>query len=350
MVVARIQQTQLTTPEFLRAMSIELGINTELTDKASLIDSIQRYIRQEHFSGKTVLLVVDEAHLLRPDVLEEIRLLASQEKFGRKLINVLLFGQPALDMILGPQFKDAMSQQVRLNCKIDPLSEEEIKNYIEYRLWIAGGEFTVQFPDESIPLIMEYTGGMPRLINILCDMTLIAAFIRKIKNVDLTCVQAAIQKLGWRPYQERLVFPSAGSLPSLNPHMHSPTIPRLIVRRHDRVMAEYLLNKDRIIIGRNSRQDILVNAARVSRFHAQIINMNGSYFLQDMNSTNGTFVNDNKVSWHPLKHGEKIRIGNFDMEYQDMSQEEFLESPEDIEVLEQENDSENENESQSFEI
>lgn len=333
LLVARIQQTQLTTVEFLRLMSMELGIAQEKADKAILVDNLQRFIRQQHFAGKTILLVVDEAHLLPPDVLEEIRLLASQEKFGRKLINVLLFGQPALDLILGPQFKDAMSQQVRLNCKINPLSNEEIKNYIEYRLWIAGGEFTVQFPADTIPLIMEYTGGLPRLINILCDMTLIAAFIRKAKSIDLSCVQAAIQKLGWKPYCERLVLPSAGNVTAINKPAQSSAVPRLIVRRHERVMAEYLLNKDRILIGRNSRQDILVNGAKVSRFHAQIVNLNGAYFIQDMNSTNGTYVDDEAVSWHPLKHGEQIRIGNFEMEYQALDTDMFIENHNEAEII-----------------
>ena len=328
LIVARIQQTQLTTTEFLLAICVELDIHPANNHKSMIIDALHRYIRQQHFSGKVLLLVVDEAQLLKSEVLEEIRLLAGLEKFGRKLINIVLIGQPGLKHMIGTQFKDAMSQQVKLNCEISPLSEEDLKNYIKFRLWISGGEDSVEFPAETIPLIMEYTAGIPRLINTLCDMAMMAAFIRKVKFIDLDCIQAAIHKLEWRPYAERLESPLAHALIQ---SVHVPqqrNIPRLVIRRHERVVSEYILNKDRLVIGRNSMQDIIVNTVKASRFHAQIINVNGTYFIQDMNSTNGTYVNNRKVSWHSLSDGEQINIAGFEMEYQanSIDEQEYLES------------------------
>ena len=328
--IARIQQTQLTTTEFLLAICIELGIEPPNTHKATLIDLLHRHIRYQHFSGKELLLVIDEAHLLKNEVMEELRLLAGLEKFGRKLINIILFGHPSLKTMIGSQFKDAMSQHVRLDCEITPLSEDDVKNYIKFRLWISGGEDSVEFPAETIPLIMEYTSGIPRLVNTLCDMTMMAAFIRKTKFIDLDSVQAAIHKLEWCPYAKRQDAPSANSL-SLLQSTEVPqqrNIPRLVIRRHEQVVSEYLLEKDRLVIGRNSRQDIVVNTVKASRFHAQIINVNGTYFIQDMNSTNGTFVNTKKVSWHPLADGEHISIAGFELEYQanSIDEQEYLES------------------------
>ena len=317
-VLARIQQTQLTATEFLMAVCLQYGLNPETNDKAKLIEMLYRFCRKTHFSGKFVLLVVDEAQRLKPQVLEEIRLLASLEKDGRKLIHVVLSGQPELNLLLSPQRKDAMSQQVRLNCHIDPLKQEEVSRYIEYRLWIAGGEHSVVFPDELLPLIMRYTGGIPRLINVLCDMTLIAACMRNNHFVDEETMQAAIRKLQWPPYVERSGnIPKEYLLPRPGP-AHNSNQPRIAVYNRGRIIAEYNLDKERLLIGRESKQDICLEAPKTSRTHAQIVNIDGKYYLQDLNSTNGTYVKKQLVTWHPLDNGDHIRIADYVLVYQEI--------------------------------
>lgn len=316
-VLARIQQTQLTATEFLMAVCLQYGLNPETNDKAKLIEALYRFCRKTHFSGKFVLLVVDEAQRLKPQVLEEIRLLASLEKDGRKLIHVILSGQPELNLLLSPQKKDAMSQQVRLNCHIEPLKQHEISRYIEYRLWIAGGEHTVSFPDELLPLIMRYTGGIPRLINVLCDMTLIAACMRNNRFVDEAAMHAALRKLEWPPYIERSGnLPKEYLLPRPGP-VQSNRQPRIAVYNRGRIIAEYNLDKDRLLIGRESKQDICLDAPKTSRTHAQIVNIDGKYYLQDLNSTNGTYVKKQLVTWHPLDNGDHIRIADYVLVYQE---------------------------------
>ena len=317
-VLARIQQTQLTATEFLMAVCLQYGLKPESNDKAKLIEMLYRFCRKTHFSGKFVLLVVDEAQRLKPQVLEEIRLLASLEKDGRKLIHVVLSGQSELNLLLSPQRKDAMSQQVRLNCHIDPLKEEEVSRYIEYRLWIAGGEHSVVFPDELLPLIIRYTGGIPRLINVLCDMTLIAACMRNNHFVDEETIQAAIRKLQWPPYVERSGnIPKEYLLPRPGP-AHNRYQPRIAVYNRGRIIAEYNLDKERLLIGRESKQDICLDAPRTSRTHAQIVNIDGKYYLQDLNSTNGTYIKKQLVTWHPLDNGDHIRIADYVLVYQEI--------------------------------
>lgn len=316
-VVARIQQTQLTAMEFLMAVCLQFDIHPPHNHKALLIDAINRFASKQHFSGKVVLLVVDEAQRLKPQVLEEIRMLASLEEYGRKLFHVILSGQPELNLILSPQNKDAMSQQVRLSCHIDPLSEEEVRRYIEYRLWIAGGEHTVDFPEETIPLMMRFTGGIPRLINVLCDMTLIAASMRNRRFVDEECVEAAIRKLEWPPYVDR-----AGNVPKdiLLPMPGSAINDlgaKISVYWKGRVVAEYLLDKERLLIGRHSDQDIYLNAPKTSRNHAQIVNIDGKFYLQDLNSTNGTYVSKKMITWYPLDNGDHIRIADYILVYEE---------------------------------
>ena len=316
-IVARVQQTQLTASEFILAICLKLGIQAESTNKAELAEAIYRYCRKTHFSGKFVLLVVDEAQRLKPQVFEEIRMLANMEKNGRKLIHVVLSGQPELNLLLSPQQKDALSQQVRLSCHIEPLTEEEVSRYIEYRLWIAGGEHTIQFPVELLPLIMRYTGGIPRLINVLCDMSLIAACISNKRFIDEGVMQAAIRKLEWPPYIERTGnLPRECLLPRPGPSRNRNQ-PRLSVYDNGEIIAEYNLDKERLQIGRGTTQDVRLKGRKTSRYHAQIVNIDGNYYLQDLNSTNGTYINKQSISWHSLRNGDHFKIADYVLRYQE---------------------------------
>lgn len=316
-VVARIRQTQLTATEFLMAVCLQFGIKPALTHKAVLLDAINRYASQQHFAGKVVLLVVDEAQRLKPQVLEEIRMLASLEEYGRKLFHIILCGQTELNQLLSPERKDALSQQVRLSCHIDPLAEEEVRRYIEYRLWIAGGEHSVEFPPETLPLIMRFTGGIPRLINVLCDMTLIAASLRNRRFVDEDCVEAALRKLKWPPYADRTsALPTDVLLPRPGPGSDAP-VARISVYWKGRVASEVKLDKERLLIGREAGQDIRLDTRKASRNHAQIVNIDGKFYLQDLNSTNGTYVKRQPISWHRLEHGDHIRIADFVLVYEE---------------------------------
>ncbi len=312
-VVARVRQSQLTSNEFFLALCRQFDLQPQDYHKATLIDTLYRFVNKQHFAGRRVLLVVDEAHLLQHQVLEEIRMLASLEKFGRKLVNVILTGAPELEQLLNAQRKDALSQQVRLSCRLEPLNQKELDHYLEYRMWIAGGEHTVLFPDETLPLIMRYTGGVPRLINVLCDMVLVAAFMRNSRYIDTDCIRAAVKKLGWQAYEKRQAV-SVG-----RPHsvpLTGRSVPRIVVMRKQRIVAEYRLDKDRVLIGRHSKQDIMLRGAWASRYHAQIIHLNGKYYLQDLNSKNGTYIGSEPVSWYPLADGDRFHIAGFVLEYQ----------------------------------
>ncbi|HEB55126.1 MAG TPA: FHA domain-containing protein [Gammaproteobacteria bacterium] len=311
-VVARVRQSQLTSNEFFLVLCRQFDLQPQDYHKATLIDTFYRFVQQQHFTGQKVLLVVDEAHLLQHQVLEEIRMLASLEKFGRKLINVILTGAPELEQLVNSQRKDALSQQVRLSCRLQPLNQKELDHYLEYRMWIAGGEHTVLFPEDTLPLIMHYTGGIPRLINVLCDMVLVAAFMRNSRYIDTDCIRAAVKKLEWQAYEKRLNL-SVGQPHSAQ--LARRSVPRIVVMRKQRLVAEYRLEKDRVLIGRHSKQDIMLCGAWTSRYHAQIIHLNGNYYLQDLNSKNGTYIGQERVGWYPLVDGDRFEIAGFVLEY-----------------------------------
>ncbi len=315
--VARLQQTQLDDREFLVATCLQFGIEAPADNKALLQDALRRFAEEAHYAGKRVVLTVDEAQQLRPEVLEEIRQLAGLECHGRKILQIVLCGQPALVERLAHPEHAALAQRIRLHAHITPLDEEEVRRYIEFRLLAAGCRQCVDFADELLAEVLHHTGGIPRRINILCDMLLTAACMRNTRHVDVACLNAALDKLGWAPRPAALAAPAeppACLLPG--PHPQTPAfVPRIIVYRHGRPVKGYVLDQSRLLIGRHPELDIVLRSPQASRTHAQIVHIEGDYYLQDLDSKNGTLVNRRRIRWHRLAHGDHVRIANHVLVY-----------------------------------
>jgi type II secretory pathway predicted ATPase ExeA len=318
--VAHLNQTLLTHDEFLLSLCMQFGCTPENKDKPELYRAIENHAMDQHLELKPVLLVIDEAQNLSPAVLEEIRLLANLEMFGRKLIQVILVGQPELAINITALPNDAFNQLVRLNHQLQPLSREEICEYIDYRLYVAGNDGRLVFPRNLTDGIMCYTGGIPRLVNQLCDMMLVTAYITKTDQIDTYCLHSAIQKLAWPLYIERkselLLRHKENDMVDMRP------LPLLIVYRNDVIVGKYLLNKKRMLIGRQKNLDVYIEEPRSSRIHAQIIYMDGQFFLHDLNSMNGTHLGDKKIKWHALSDNDSFRIGQHRLSYQVSDEEE----------------------------
>jgi len=312
--VAHLNQTLLTHDEFLLSLCMQFGCIPECKDKPELYKAIKNYAMDQHLELKPVLLIIDEAQNLSPTVLEEIRLLANLEMFGRKLIQVILLGQPELAINITALPNDAFRQSVRLNYQLQPLTRDEICEYIDYRLYVAGNDGRLEFPRELIDGIMCYTGGVPRLINQLCDMMLVTAYINKTDQIDNYCLHSAIQKLAWPLYIERkselLLRHKDNEMVDMRP------LPILTVYKNDVIVGKYLLNRKRMLIGRQKNLDVYIDEPRSSRIHAQIIYMDGQFFLHDLNSMNGTHLADKKIKWHALSDNESFRIGQHRLSYQ----------------------------------
>lgn len=171
---AYIVNTRLTAAEFLRHMVNDLQVPTQSGDKAELLINLNKFLIQRCQRGSTTALIVDEAHVLDWDVLEEIRLLGNLETAEEKLLQIVLVGQPELDRNLdSPQLRQ-LKQRIMLRCKLAPLDTHEIRPYIESRLSLAGGKReSVVFSDRSIQLIYEYSNGIPRIVNMICENALV---------------------------------------------------------------------------------------------------------------------------------------------------------------------------------
>ncbi|MEM0945186.1 MAG: AAA family ATPase, partial [Pseudomonadota bacterium] len=146
-------------------------------------DAFQKFVIEQYASGKQVTLIVDEAQNLGVDQLEELRMLSNINAEKDQLLQIILVGQPELREILGRQEMRQFSQRITSDFHLEPLKGYEVRGYIERRLAVAGAEWEV-FPQETCDLIYRATRGVPRLINVLCDLCLVYGFASDRRVID----------------------------------------------------------------------------------------------------------------------------------------------------------------------
>ena len=201
--VAKVFQTQLDETEFLQAVLVEFGLNPFSAKKVELIDMLNQFLVDNYANEKQTLLIVDDAQILTMKVLEEIRMFSSIEAQKEKILHVILVGQPELNDTLESPRMEQLLQRIRLRYHIPPLSKIDTKAYIQHRLEVAGIKNPKLFAAATMPIIYKYSGGVPRLINTLCDTALTCAFADGVKSVNVCLLNCAVDELQWKPYKER---------------------------------------------------------------------------------------------------------------------------------------------------
>lgn len=195
----RVQSSVIVHPtlsptEFLEATLLDFGFKDIPASKPQRIAMLQSFLWRGHEEGRISALIVDEAHKLSLEVLEEIRLLGNFESADEKLLQVALVGQSELDELLDNQCLRQFKQRIALRLSIDPLSAAETEKYIAYRWRKASGN-TAPFTAESLVHISLASQGVPRVINVICDNALTRAFSEGSALVEVRHVQGACQDL-----------------------------------------------------------------------------------------------------------------------------------------------------------
>jgi general secretion pathway protein A len=176
---ALIFNPTLSPLEFMRYLARDFGLPVGDKAKDELIHMLNGFLLQRHQKGLTTILVVDEAHHLSPEILEEIRLLTNLETSQQKLLQIVLAGQPELDLKLDSHELRQLKQRIALRCHLDPLSLNETREYISRRLRIAGATGVVQiFSGPAIEAVFRHSRGIPRLVNTICDNALLAGYAK----------------------------------------------------------------------------------------------------------------------------------------------------------------------------
>ncbi|NJD92333.1 MAG: DUF2075 domain-containing protein [Geobacter sp.] len=190
----------LSALELLRNINREFGIPYENLENGALLEELNHFLLAENRAGHTVVLVIDEAQNLAPQVLEQIRLISNLETESDKLIQILLSGQPELKQLLARAELRQLSQRITVRYHLDALDYEDTTEYIKHRLHVAGGGAWIDFSTPALKLIYKYSGGSPRLINIACDRALLTAYAEESKVISGSIAKTAINELdGKRP-------------------------------------------------------------------------------------------------------------------------------------------------------
>jgi general secretion pathway protein A len=321
--LAQINQTQLSTVEFLQSLLVQFGFTPFRMKKAELLATLTQFLAEQFSSGRKVVLIIDEAQNLSARVLEEIRLLAGVDSSKEKVLRIILAGQPELAAKLdAPQ----LSQRIRLRFHLTALNSDDTRAYVQHRLDIAGSQGREIFRPETIAIIQRYTGGVPRLINSLCDTAMLAAFNAGRDQVKGEDIMAAVAELQWREYSQRQVIPTVGtaivsgavtSSVSTEVYGEAPPLARLVVSSGGRTVTECLLRPGRLIIGRTPGNDLQIDTRFVSRHHCQILTTEQFCVLEDLNSTNGVFIKAKRVRRHNLNDGDVVTLGQHELIYID---------------------------------
>ena len=203
--IALILNPRMTAPEFLLTICEEIGIGVPddaAQSRKDLVDILNQYLLRAHAGGRRVVVVVDEAQNLAPEVLEQVRLLTNLETNTQKLLQIILIGQPELRELLGSFELRQLAQRVTGRYHLDPLSNDETAAYVRHRLRVAGATSDV-FTGPALHEVYRLSGGVPRVINIVCDRALLGAYSMDRHKVTSNLVRnAAAEVFGRRftPY------------------------------------------------------------------------------------------------------------------------------------------------------
>ncbi len=173
---AYLFNSRLTPDQFFEMMAYDLDLKCDRKSKTDILFALNTLLIQQAERGRTCVLIVDEAHNLEWDVLEEIRLLGNLENRQGKLLQIILAGQPELDRKLDASNLRQLKQRIVLRCSLDPLTPDETAAYVHTRLARAGMPNQKVFSPEMLEEIYRRSRGIPRVINLLCDNLLVTAF------------------------------------------------------------------------------------------------------------------------------------------------------------------------------
>ena len=202
--MAYIFNPRLTVAELLQTVCDEFGIAVpprppgETGVKAG-VDALNAFLLRAHAEGRSAVLIIDEAQSLAPDVLEQLRLLTNLETAERKLLQIILIGQPELREMLARPDMEQLAQRVIARYHLGPLSREETEPYIRHRLAVAGAQARMPFEPAALASIHRLTGGVPRRINLLADRALLGAYAQQRAQVDKRTVEQAAREVFARP-------------------------------------------------------------------------------------------------------------------------------------------------------
>lgn len=179
----------------MKAVAMEFGLNVQGKDRLETVASLNEFLLALEKADRDAVLIIDEAQDLSNELLEQIRLLSNLETYDRKLLQIVLMGQPELrDRLNDPRLKQ-LRQRITVRYHLRPLRYSEVRQYIQHRLQVSGAKGAPYFSGPAAWRIHRYSQGIPRLINAVCDKCLLAGYVQQREKVDFSMVGLAIREL-----------------------------------------------------------------------------------------------------------------------------------------------------------
>ena len=192
---ALILNPVLNADELMKAIATEFGLNVKGRDRLETVSAIGEFLLRQIEHGKETVLIIDEAQNLTEDLLEQVRLLSNIETDDRKLLQIVLMGQPELrDRLNSPRLKQ-LRQRITVRFHLAPLTRVEVAQYIQHRLQVSGARGAPFFTLPAVWRVYNYSGGIPRLVNAVCDKALLASFVQRSDRITFPMVGRAIREL-----------------------------------------------------------------------------------------------------------------------------------------------------------
>ena len=192
---ALILNPVMSADELMRAIATEYGLPVKGLDRRETVGAISDFLLNQALAGKDTVLIVDEAQNLTEDLLEQVRLISHIETDDRKLLQIVLMGQPELRDRLNSHRLRQLRQRITVRYHLKPLTRNEVGQYIHHRLALAGSQGAPTFSLPAIWRVFSYSQGIPRLVNAVCDKALLAGFVERSYRINYWMVGRAIREL-----------------------------------------------------------------------------------------------------------------------------------------------------------
>jgi general secretion pathway protein A len=205
---ALVLNPHLSGAELMGAILDDLGVERKGSTKGELMTTLGEYLLTAGEKGETVLVVVDEAQQMSVEALEQIRILSNLETPTRKLLQIVLAGQPELESMLKRHELRQLDQRIGIRCRLRPLDRRDTCRYVEHRLRAAGLNGRLPFTPDALALIYRHSRGIPRVINLVCDRALMAAYSAQAREVPASLVRSAIRNLDGQGSRRNVAWPA----------------------------------------------------------------------------------------------------------------------------------------------
>jgi general secretion pathway protein A len=182
--IALIFNPCMSAEQLLAAICREFGVAADDQNRTGYLDALNRFLIDQNSAGRTVVLVIDEAQNLEPEVLEQVRMISNLETERDKLIQIILAGQPELNDLLERHDLRQLNQRITVRCRLTPMSLDNTAQYINHRLRISGSRLPDIFSQAAIKRVYRFSRGTPRLINVICEQALVMAWTREVRSIS----------------------------------------------------------------------------------------------------------------------------------------------------------------------